>query len=163
MAKTVVVRHCKERLRKCTLRGVEDHPALSLFTFRDNEVLVSRERPLPDLDGFVFLTLGAPSLTKNDDPRGLLVLDGTWRLTKHMERCILPRLAPVSPLVPRSMPSKMKTAYPRNQTECPDPVRGLATIEAIYAAHLLLGWDTEGLLDHYFFARAFLDLNSDLF
>ena len=51
-----------------------------------------------------------------------------------------------------SLPLGYKTAYPRRQ----DEERGLASIEALYIAYRVLGWETEGLLDHYHWRDEFL-------
>jgi pre-rRNA-processing protein TSR3 len=56
----------------------------------------------------------------------------------------------------RSLPSHYKTAYPRRQLDCPDPERGLASIEALYAAYSILGRSTDGLLDRYHWKEEFL-------
>ena len=49
---------------------------------------------------------------------------------------------------------------PRKQTECTDPERGLASVEALFIAYHILGYETEGLLDHYYWKKEFLRLNS---
>jgi pre-rRNA-processing protein TSR3 len=40
-----------------------------------------------------------------------------------------------------------------------DPGNGLATVEALFLAYHRLGRPTAGLLDHYHWAREFLELN----
>jgi pre-rRNA-processing protein TSR3 len=40
-----------------------------------------------------------------------------------------------------------------------DPDNGLASVEALYLAHHILGRPVEGLLDHYHWAAEFLELN----
>ena len=110
---------------------------------------------LPVVNGYILLTLNAPPLTKEDSDRGLLILDGTWRYAEKM----MQRLDPSMELVERSLPSEIKTAYPRKQEDCSDPERGLASIEAIYAAYYIMGRDVEGLLDHYYWGDDFLELN----
>ena len=72
--------------------------------------------------------------------------------TKKMEEN-LPFLAT---LPKRSLPKCIKTAYPRKQSDCSNPERGLASIEAIYVAHLLLGRNVEGLLGNYYWKKEFL-------
>ena len=59
----------------------------------------------------------------------------------------------------RSLPGHFVTAYPRKQEDCPDPERGLASVEALYIAHQILGHDTEGLLEHYHWKEKFLEKN----
>jgi pre-rRNA-processing protein TSR3 len=62
----------------------------------------------------------------------------------------------------RSLPPGFQTAYPRRQTECPDPMTGLASVEALYLAYWALGEDPDGLLDFYHWKEKFLEINSDL-
>ena len=40
-----------------------------------------------------------------------------------------------------------------------DPKEGLATIEAIYCAHKIMGWSTKGLLAHYRWNARFMQEN----
>ena len=90
-------------------------------------------------------------LSTEDADSGLLVLDATWRLVEKMEKRY--------PDVPvRSIPT-YQTAYPRVSKVHEDPSAGLATIEAVYAAYRHLGWSTDGLLDDYQWADAFLERN----
>jgi pre-rRNA-processing protein TSR3 len=101
----------------------------------------------------VVLTLDGAPLEHSDKDHGLLLLDGTWRYAGQMSK-ILP-----SSLCRRSLPTHFQTAYPRRQDDCPDPTRGLASIEALYIAYQILGRDTTGLLDHYYWKEAFLQKN----
>jgi pre-rRNA-processing protein TSR3 len=59
----------------------------------------------------------------------------------------------------RSLPKEFQTAYPRRQNDCPDPKRGLASIEAIFIAYLKMGRKTDGLLDNYYWKESFLTCN----
>ncbi len=61
----------------------------------------------------------------------------------------------------RSLPSHYRTAYPRRQQDCPDPERGLASIEAIYLCYLLLQRQTKGILDHYYWKEQFFKQKSN--
>ncbi len=143
--KTHILRHRRENLKKCSLSGLESHPLLHFLTYPTSGV--------PALP-FLLLKVGAPLLTPADADRPLLFLDATWRLAAVMEKAIPTFEA-------RSLPPA-RTAYPRRQTECPDPTTGLSTIEAIYLAHLTLGKSTEGLLDNYRWRETFFNLNSYL-
>ena len=58
----------------------------------------------------------------------------------------------------RSLP-QWETAYPRVSKVFNDPTSGLATIEAIYAAFVMQGRITAGLLDRYYWADQFLQKN----
>jgi len=141
---TIIVVHPKERRSKCSvepLRGRDD------FTFW--------KYPNPGnepLDNYVRLGFGGPIVSEVDDgDKGLLVLDGTWKLAGRMETAF-------EGLPVRSLPST-ETAYPRKSKIQDDPHGGLATIEAIFVAYQLLGRPTESLLDDYYWRDGFLELN----
>lgn len=141
--KTVILRHRRENLKKCSLRGLEVHPDLLFYTYPVD--------PLPDVSNYLLLKVGAPLLTEEDAHRGLFLIDGTWRLAQIMERQLPWKLEA------RSLPSHYRTAYPRKQTHCPDPNQGLASVEALYIAHLILGRSTENLLNAYYWREQFLE------
>ena len=140
---TIIVRHPNENPRKCTvlpLRG------------RAGFVFVSYPlKKRPDLAGYVRLAAEGPQLTAADAGRGLLVLDGSWRWAARMTRDF-------ADVPPRSLRG-WRTAYPRVSKLGTDPGNGLATIEALFIAHSILGRPTTGLLDHYHWAEEFLKLN----
>ena len=106
------------------------------------------------LGGCVRLGLGGDLLTPADSGRGLLVLDGTWRLAARMEAPFVD--VPVRSLLP------WRTAYPRVSKLFNDPSQGLATIEALFAAFTQMGRPTTGLLGAYRWKDRFLELNADL-
>jgi pre-rRNA-processing protein TSR3 len=97
---------------------------------------------IPDLTRYCVLTLDAPLLSVEDAPLGLFLIDGTWRYAEKMAKSLPPSY------ICRSLPH-IRTAYPRRQLDCPDPERGLASVEALYLAYSILGRSTEGLLDNY--------------
>lgn len=103
--------------------------------------------------GYVRLGMGGPQISEADAGSGLLVLDGTWRLAEKMEPAY-------EELPVRSLPV-WETAYPRVSKQFDDPDVGLATIEAIFIAYHLMGYDTQGLLDEYYWAEEFLKRNQD--
>lgn len=148
---TVVIRHCRENLKKCSLRGLESRADFLFFTYP------TFPKALPDLTGYILLTLDAPPLTIEDAGSGLLLLDGTWRYAEKMEKFIVKEAAS---LIRRSLPSHYRTAYPRVQNDCIDPSRGLSSIEAIYLCYRLLQRDNTGLLDGYYWRNDFLLKNS---
>lgn len=143
--KTLILRHRRENLKKCSLRGLEDHPDLLFFTYPID--------PLPDLNGYLLLQVGAPPFSEKDRGKGLLLIDGTWRLAQKMQKQVPPTIEA------RSLPAQFRTAYPRRQTECPDPEHGLASIEALFLAHLFMKKETKSLLAHYHWKEVFLQLN----
>lgn len=143
--KTVILRHRRENLKKCSLRGLETRSDLAFYTYPVDT--------LPDYSHFLLLKVGAPPLTIADRERGLFLIDGTWRLAQIMEKQLPWKMEA------RSLPPGYRTAYPRRQTDCPDPESGLSSLEALYIAHLLLQRSTENLLDTYHWKNLFLQMN----
>lgn len=144
---TLVWRHKKENLKKCSLRGLESRKDFTFFSFPNES--------LPDLTGYILLDVEAPPLKAEDYSRGLLILDATWRYAKQM----VVRVSKDIKIERRSIPSEFKTAYPRRQDDCFDPERGLASIEAIYIAYSLMNRDTQGLFDNYHWKLNFFEIN----
>ena len=147
---TIILRHRRENLNKCSLRGLESRSDFLFFRYPSDI--------LPDLNNYILLTLDAPPLTKNDAPHGLFILDSTWRYAETMSRSI----PHPEKMLARSLPPDFRTAYPRRQDDCLDPERGLASIEAIFAAYVILGRDTAGVLDLYYWKEDFLEKNKVL-
>jgi pre-rRNA-processing protein TSR3 len=139
---TIILRHRRENLKKCSLKGLEGKKGLVFYTYPIDQ--------LPDYSHCLLLKVGAPPLTIEDRDRDLFLIDGTWRLAQVMEKQLPWKLEA------RSLPGSFRTAYPRKQTDCPNPTEGLASIEALYIAHLVLGRPTEGLLDQYHWKEQFL-------
>jgi pre-rRNA-processing protein TSR3 len=140
---TIILVHPREKRSKCTVEPLRGRPGFIFWTFPE---------PGPEpLDLSVRLGIGGPVLSDKDADRGLLILDGTWRLADRMEKFF--RQVPL-----RSLPP-VKTAYPRASYLYPDPAGGLATIEALYAAYRILGRSCEGLLDNYHWSSEFLARN----
>ena len=144
---TIILRHRKENLKKCSLTGLENRDDLEFYTY-------PLKTPLPDLSNYVMLDFKGPELSLDDAHLGIFLLDSTWKYEKVMRKAIpdLPK---------RSLPKNFRTAYPRKQTACDDPDRGLASVEALYLAHKLTGRPTDGLLDHYHWKDDFFTLNRD--
>lgn len=144
-APTVILRHRRENLKKCSLSGLEGRSDFRFYTYpRDS---------LPLLPHYLLLKVGAPPLTEADGEKGLLLIDGTWRLAEKMEKSLGQNLET------RSLPAHFRTAYPRRQTDCPDPEAGLSSLEALYIAYFILKRPLEGLLDRYHWKTDFLALN----
>jgi pre-rRNA-processing protein TSR3 len=140
---TIIIVHPRERRSKCSVESLRDQHDFLFCTFPDPVKV--------DLSNYVRLGIGGPLLSAADSHRGLLLLDGTWRLAARME----PFYAHVDV---RSLPPT-QTAYPRKSSVYPDPNEGLATIEALYAALRILGRNRTSLLDHYHWKNEFLRLN----
>lgn len=142
---TVILRHRRENLKKCSLTGLEEHPALKFYTYPTDT--------LPNCSHFLLLKMGAPPLTAADRNRNLFLIDGTWRLVQIMEKQLPWKLEA------RSLPTHYRTGYPRRQTNCLNPESGLSSLEALYLAHLILERPTENLLDRYYWKELFFHRN----
>ncbi len=148
MLPTIVYRHRKENKKKCSLQPLINRSDLLFYSYPD---------PLDiDLSSHILLTIDAPPLSMQDAKLGLLLLDGTWRYAEKMEHRVLSENPSIRK---RSLPGSYRTAYPRTQTGCLDPERGLASVEALFLAYHLTGRSTEGLLDHYYWKDSFLEIN----
>jgi pre-rRNA-processing protein TSR3 len=140
---TVIVRHPRENPRKCSVLPLRGRPDLIFLPFPVRE--------LPDLTGYVRLAAEGPELSVADGAAGVLLLDGSWRRAAAMTRVF-------ADISPRSLHG-WQTAYPRVSKLGTDPDNGLASVEALYIAHHILGRPTEGLLDHYRWGAEFLEIN----
>ena len=165
----VAIRHPREKRAKCSLTPVEALPG----------TLFRRARPGFSYDGTGHLLLapGAPEISPVDafataaeldafavsgrrhlaiaapdgrQLRPVLLLDSVWRLLPGVRAKI------VGNPVERSLPSWVRTAYPRSSKMTEDPECGLATVEALYAALRLMGMDCPELLDGYLWKEEFL-------
>lgn len=153
---TYIIRHSRENLKKCSLRGLETRQDMAFFTYPD--CALGKEK-LPLLDNFIVLDLDGPPLTIEDSGCGLVLIDGTWRLAQK----IMQVTKELHCLQRRSIPGGFQTAYPRCQHDCPDPSQGLASVEALYVAYSILGRSTEGLLNGYYWKESFLEKNKNFF
>lgn len=152
MKPTLILRHRRENLKKCSLRGLEGKPGFQFYSYPNGE--------LPSLQDYLVLTMDAPLLTKEDASYGLLLIDSLWRYSEKMLRFVEQKASAQGVhLIRRTLPNGYRTAYPRRQLDCSEPDRGLASIEALYIAFHLLQWPTQGLLDHYHWKEPFLQIN----
>ncbi len=141
---TIIVRHRAENPRKCSVMPLRGRPDL-LFL---NYPVVER----PSLEGYVRLAAEGPELSAADAELGVLLLDGSWRWADSMTRDFLE-------VPPRALHG-WNTAYPRVSKRGTDPDNGLASVEALFLAHHILGRPTDGLLDHYHWRAEFLRRNN---
>lgn len=141
---TIILRHRKENLKKCSLRGLEKKEDFIFLKYPRKE--------LPCLTNYFVLAMDGPPISEEDREKGLLLIDGTWRYAEKM-------LSSVTHVEKRSLPKQYVTAYPRKQTDCPDPKTGLASIEALYLAFVFLKRDLSGLLDNYHWKDEFKQIN----
>lgn len=141
MLLATIIRHPKERRSKCSLTSLEGRADLDFFRARPGWSFNASEHTVLGLD--------APVLTEADAGRPLLLLDSTWRLLPQLESCL------VGEGVRRSLPA-VPTAYPRVSKVTADPLGGLASVEALFLADLLLGRGDVSLLKDYHWKSLFL-------
>ena len=144
---TTVIRHPKERIRKCSLRFLHERPEMTFLRGKPGLRF--------DATGFLLLAVDAPPLSTADQGAPLLLLDSTWRRLTQLEECVIG--APIR----RSIPGGIRTAYPRVSKDGSDPMGGLASIEALFVAQALLGNRMPRLLDGYYWKTKFLSLNGE--
>lgn len=137
-----VIRHQKERRSKCSLTALEEREDITFYKANQGWSF--------DVTGFTVLALDAPELSVADAGRPLLLLDSTWRLLPqlqaHLYGCAVSRTLPA-----------VDTAYPRVSKLTKDPLGGLASIEALYLAKLVLGERDDSLLESYYWREEFWD------
>ena len=137
-----IIRHPKERRSKCSLTPLEGREGIDFYKAREGWNF--------DMTGYTVLALGAPELSAADAGRPLLLLDSTWRLLPQLEACL------VGEGVRRTLPA-VQTAYPRVSKIAEDPHGGLASVEALYLARLLLGERDDSLLSDYYWQESFIE------
>jgi pre-rRNA-processing protein TSR3 len=142
MTPITVIRHPRERRSKCSLTPLEGRADIAFHKARDGWQF--------DVTGFTVLALGAPELSVADAGRPLLLLDSTWRLLPQLEACLC------GTGERRTLPA-VETAYPRVSKIADDPHGGLASVEALYLAKLLIGERDESLLAHYYWQERFME------
>lgn len=148
MPQIVVIRHPRENLKKCSLRGLESRENFAFFKAKDGFLF--------DATGYILLQNNAPEISEKDKGLPILLLDSTWALLPKVRNKICG-----TPIL-RGLPSSIKTAYPRVSKSGNDPQNGLATVEALFAALSLSGQRDESLLQNYVFKDTFLQLNKGL-
>ena len=135
-----MLRHRKDNFKKCSLTPLEHRSEIDFYTAPGVEY---------NATGYIILSVSAPLLSAED--RGpLLLLDATWRLLPQLEACV------TGDPVYRSLPKEIMTAYPRVSSDDSDPSNGLASVEALFMARLIMGDRDESLLNGYHWRESFL-------
>ena len=143
----LIVHDPREPAKKCSLTPLRGMPGVLFVPVRGSERV--------DGTGRIWLHPDGEELKPTDRGRGLLLVDCTWhRLPKLSARI---DGEPVRRRLPR-----LVTAYPRRSKLARDPERGLASVEALYAATALLDGPRPELLVGYRWSAEFLAANSDL-
>lgn len=154
----LIVQDPKENPRKCSLTPLEGRPGVTFVRPRSAAWDPGKIR----LGSGVLLALDAPLLEPADGEllrgAGALILpDATWaRLPKLLRRI---EALEGEHFERRRLPQHLQTAYPRVSKVHTDPAGGLASVEALFAATVLLGAPRPDLLEGYRWAEEFLRRN----
>jgi len=143
----LILRDPRESTAKCSLTPLRGMAGVRFFTWKPERRFQVGQRVLLHPDG--------EEITAADSGKPLLLIDCAWR------RVPILLASCDGNLVPRRLPPFV-TAYPRKSHTFVDPERGLASVEALYAALVLLGQRVEELLDGYRWRAEFLQLNPGL-
>ena len=142
----LILRDPRESIKKCSLTPLRGKPGVEFQSYyRDRRI---------DADGRVLLDPEGEPFTAADRGRGLFLIDCSWRRVGQLA-------ATVDGVVVRRRLPELATAYPRKSRIFEDPQAGLASIEALFVATLLLGEPRLDLLDAYRWRDAFLAANAE--
>ncbi len=130
----LIVRDRRESVAKCSLTPLRGVAGIRFVHF-------DRERRVQG-EGRILLTPDGELLSEADRGRGILLIDSSWRRVRQVLDTV------EGEVVERRLP-ELVTAYPRKSKNFADPEAGLASIEALYAASVILGERSDGLLDSY--------------
>jgi pre-rRNA-processing protein TSR3 len=143
----LILRDPRESAAKCSLTPLRGMQRIRFERWEPGPSYAVGRRLLLHPDG--------PPLQRADAGTDLLLIDCAWRRLPQL-------LASVAgELLPRSLPP-LTTAYPRRSKLFEDPARGLASVEALYAALSILGEPRPELLDAYRWRADFLAANPAL-
>jgi pre-rRNA-processing protein TSR3 len=157
----LIVQDHKENLKKCSLTPLAGREDLVMVRLGDPSA--------PDvkysLPPGIFLSIEGPPLRRDDRdlrPEGwVIAVDSTWiRVSKVLRRLEIPADGSV---LRRSLPQEIQSAYPRISKLHRDPSQGLATVEALFAATVILDVPRWDLLRHYHWALPFVESNLEVF
>ena len=161
LVRILVLQDHKENRRKCSLTPLEGREGVTFVRLQSPALAPGKI----EVGSGILLSIDSPQLSRADHgfvagEGALVLLDSTWaRLPKLANRL---QLAQGARLERRSLPHGIVTAYPRVSKVHVDPLGGLASIEALYAATVILGEPRRELLDGYRWAEEFLRRNADL-
>jgi len=145
-----IIRLRKESPKKCSLTPLRSREELPIEWFHCDlgDPIEVGEVTLLHPDGEI--------LSPADARRPLLLVDSSWRDLPRMLRTVN------GTFHKRCLPTGLETAYPRKSKNFEDPVTGLASIEALHAALVLLGKRDDSLLDGYYWAKLWLESSQAL-
>jgi pre-rRNA-processing protein TSR3 len=145
----IVIQHRKERASKCSLRPLKSFETIKFYRYP--------LRMETEFSKGYALSFEGPLLSPADHDAAIVVFDATWRYAQKMQKH-----PSFNIFEQRSLDFRWKTAYPRRQHDCKSPSKGLASVEALYAALLQIGQVDENLLNHYYWRVEFLKINEEL-
>jgi pre-rRNA-processing protein TSR3 len=140
----LILRDPRESAAKCSLTPLRGMRGIAFVEHRSARRLAAGERILLHPEGV--------ELDPADRGKDLLLIDCSWRRVPRLLRAV------DGVLHPRRLPA-FASAYPRRSKTHPDPVQGLASVEALYLATLILGAPRPELLSHYRWRAEFLAAN----
>ena len=143
----LIVRDPREPAKKCSLTPLRGLPGVRFVSLRGGKRVDAGRR--------IWLHPDGEEITSADRGFDLLLVDCAWRKLATISKAI------DGELFLRRLP-KLVTAYPRRSKVAIDPEDGLASIEALYAAIVLLEGPRPELLANYRWAGQFLAANPGL-
>jgi pre-rRNA-processing protein TSR3 len=141
----LILRDPRESAAKCSLTPLRRRAGVRFVDYHPDRRLAA--------GGHVLLDPAGELLTEADGGRDLLLVDCSWRRVPQLLRTVEGRL------FRRRLPA-WETAYPRRSKTFEDPARGLASVEALYVASVVLGEPRPELLDEYRWREEFLARNA---
>lgn len=143
----LILRDPRESAAKCSLTPLRGLPDVTFVAYHPERRVEAGGRILLDPDG--------TEIGEDDRGHDLFLIDCSWRR--------VPKLAATvdGAVLRRRLPA-LVTAYPRRSRTFEDPARGLASVEALFAATVLLGQPRPELLAGYRWREAFLAANPAL-
>ena len=142
----LILRDGRESPAKCSLTPLRGVAGVRFARYDPARRLEAGGRVLLHPDG--------EELGPADRGRDLLLIDCAWRRVPSLLRTV------DGALLPRRLQG-FTSVYPRKSKTHSDPARGLASIEALFMATLLLGEPRPELLAKYRWRAAFLAANRE--
>jgi len=144
----LILRDPRESKKKCSLTPLAGKPGVRFVTYNRERRLEAGGRILLDPEGEPF--------SASDQGLPLFLIDCAWRRVPSL------RAQVDGQLLRRRLP-ELTTAYPRVSRVFNDPSVGLASIEALFVASVLIGAPRLDLLAAYRWRDEFLEQNASFF
>jgi len=142
----LILRDPRESKAKCSLTPLRGLSDVRFVDYHHERRLAAGERILLHPEGELF--------SEADRGLDLLLIDCSWRRVDKL-------LATVDGTLHARRLPELVTAYPRKSKVFEDPACGLASVEALYAACLLMGEERAEFLEEYRWKEEFLRQNAD--